>query len=142
MGSTSGEWLAGEGQPTVGLNPRTVAELLSAAKTYAEEREREERQKDALEKARQAQQAAMARKRHLDSLKGRSDTIWATVETLVATRQPKSYDQAVQHLSDLRDLAGLEDRQAGFKKRLAVFRNQHAAKKSLIHRMAVAKEGL
>lgn len=122
-------------QSTTGLKPRTVAELLSAAKIYGEERLREERRKAAMEKVRQEQEAAMARERHLDSLKGRSKTIWTTVETLVATRQPKSYDQAVQHLSDLRDLAGLEDCQAGFKKRLAEFRNQHAAKKSLIDRL-------
>jgi hypothetical protein len=70
---------------------------LSAAKTYGEEHQRGERQKAGVEKAHQAQYAAMARKKHLDSFKRRSDIIWAAVETLAATRQPKSYDQAVQH---------------------------------------------
>jgi hypothetical protein len=116
--------------------PRTVAELLSAARAFGESRQRQERQKAELEKARQEQQAAMAREKHLDSLKGRSENIWATVNTLVATRLPKSYDEAVQHVADLRDLAEREDRQAEFKKRLHALHDQHAAKKSLIERLA------
>jgi hypothetical protein len=115
--------------------PRTVAELLSAAKTYGENRQREEQKKAGVERERQAKQAALARERHLESLKGRGGQIWASVETLTATRLPKSYDQAVQHLVDLRDLAEREGHQAGFKERLAIFRNQHCAKKSLMDRL-------
>ena len=126
----------GTSEPTAGLKPRTVAELLSAAEAYGEERQREEQKQVAAKKARLMQQAAMAREKHLNSLKGSSEKIWATVETLVATRQPKSYDEAVQHLADLRDLAEREGDQAEFKKRLGTLRTQHAAKKSLIDRLA------
>jgi len=121
---------------TVGMKPRTVAELLALAETQRQERQQEQARQAATKKANQERQATIAREKHLDSLKGCSETIWATVETLAATRQPKSYDQAVQQLGDLRDLAEREGHQAGFKKRLAVFRNQHSAKKSLIDRLA------
>jgi len=74
-------------QSASATKPRTVAELLSAAKAWTENRQREQRTKAALEKAQLAQQTALARERHLESLKGRSDKIWTEVETLTATRQ-------------------------------------------------------
>ena len=115
--------------------PRTVAGLLSAAKTYTENRQREKQAKTDRERSRLAQQAALARERHLESLKGRNEQIWTDVETLTATRQPKSYDQAMQHLVDLRELAGREGHQDDFNNRLAMFRSRHSAKKSLMDRL-------
>ena len=122
-------------QSASAAKPRTVAGLLSAAKVLAENRQREQQMKAALEKARLAQQAALARERHLESLKGRSEQIWTDVETLTATRLPKSYDQAVQHLDDLRELADREGHQDDFNHRLATFRSRHSAKKSLTDRL-------
>jgi len=122
------------------VKPRTVAELLSAAKAAGESRQRLERQKAALEKARREQEAAMAREKHLHSLEGRSESIWGIVDGLAATRLPKNYDEAVQHVVDLRELAEREGRQAEFQNRFHALRNQHGAKKSLIERLA--KRGL
>ena len=123
------------GQAASEAKPRTIAELLSAAEDYREEREREERAKAALERQRQARAAAAARERHLQSLKGRAAQIWSNVETLTATRLPKSYELVAKHLVDLRDLADREGDQADFKKRLADFKTQHSAKKSLMDRL-------
>lgn len=117
------------------VKPRTVAELLSAAEAIHENRLRQERQKTALEKARQEQAATAAREKHLSSLAGRSETIWEQVNTLVGTRLPKNYDEAVQHLADLRDLAEREGRTAEFKERLHALRIRHSAKTSLIERL-------
>ena len=122
------------------MKTRTVAELLSAAKAIRESRLRQERQKAALEKTRQEQAATMAREKHLNSLAGRSESIWATVDRLAATRSPKNYDEAVQHVADLRELADREGRQAEFKRRLHALQNQHGAKKSLLERLV--KRGL
>jgi hypothetical protein len=122
------------------VKPRTVAELLSAAEAIRESRQRQERQKAALEKARREQTAAMARENHLNSLTGRSENIWETVDRLVGTRSPKNYDEAVQHLADLRELAERERQQAEFKRRLLALRNQHNAKKSWLERLV--KRGL
>jgi hypothetical protein len=125
-------------QFTSEVKPRTVGELLSAAEAHKQERQEEQARKAAVKRADQERQAAITRKKHLDSLKGRGESIWATVDTLVTTRLPKSYDKAVQHLVDLHDLAEGEGNQSDFKKRLAAFRNQHAAKKSLMDRLAKA----
>jgi hypothetical protein len=119
-----------------GTKLRTVAELLAAANTHRQKRRKELAQQAAKRKAGQERDAAIAREKHLDSLGGRSQTIWSTVDALVATRLPKSYDQAVQHLGDLRELAKREGRQADFKKRLHALRSLHSAKKSLMDRLA------
>lgn len=123
-------------ESTAGAKRRTVSELLAAAAAHRHERQQEQARKATVEKAHHERLAAIAREKHLDSLQGRSETIWATVETLVATRQAKSYDQVVQQLDDLRDLAEREGQQVDFKKRLAVFHSQHAAKRSLMDRLA------
>lgn len=60
------------------------------------------------------------------------------METLVATHQSKSYDPAVQHLIDLRDLAIREGRPADFTKRFEMFRGQHSSKRTFIDRLAKA----
>jgi hypothetical protein len=124
--------------PSERPKPRTAAELLAAAEKQRENRAQGEARKAALEKERQERLAAIAREKHLDSLSGRSETIWTTVETLTATRLPKSYDLAVKHLIDLRDLAERESHQADFKKGIVRFRNEQSAKKSLIDRLVKA----
>jgi uncharacterized Zn finger protein len=89
----------------------------------------------ARQKTRQAQQAVLAREKHLDALQGRDKSLWAAVDTLIATRLPKSYDEAARHLADLRDLARRESRESPFEHRLNALRERHAAKKSLLERL-------
>ncbi len=125
-------------QSTATMKPRTVGELLAAAEMYREARGQEQQRKAALEKGRRQRRAAIAREKHLNALKGRAETIWTTVETLASSRLPKNYDLTMEHLLDLRDLAERESRQADFTKRLAEFRDGHAAKRSLIDRLAKA----
>ena len=105
---------------------RTVGELLAAAKAFREQRQREEARKAAEEKARQDHLAAVARQKHLDSLAGREPELWTKVEELAATKLPKSYDLAVQHLVDLRDLAARKGAEADFSRHLAMLREAHA----------------
>ena len=83
---------------------RTVGQLLRAAEAHTAERKRLEAEKQAKEKARREREAAIAREKYLDSLVGRETKLWAEVGTLVATKLPKSYDQALKLLVDLRDL--------------------------------------
>lgn len=122
-----------------GTRPRTVDELLRAREVWREERESGEKRVAAAERARLAKEAEISRARYLRSLKGRADAIWAEVEGMVALRQSKAYDQALQHLLDLRDLAALEARQADFQRRLALFCDRHSAKKSLMDRVKKAR---
>jgi hypothetical protein len=92
--------------------PRTVGELFEAAERREAERRRKAAERAAREKARADAAKAAARSKHLDTLVGRENELWAQVEELIATRLPKRYDEAVQLLADLRDLAargGRED---------------------------------
>ncbi len=113
---------------------RTVSQLLRAAEDYTVERERLEAKKRAKEKARREREAALVRRKHLDSLAGSEVKLWAEVEGLVSTKQPKNYDQAVRILVDLRDLAA-RGKGGDFRLRIEVLRQNHARKPSFIERL-------
>ena len=72
--------------------------------------------------------------KHLDQLAGNEPVLWKKVESLIATKQPKSYDQAVELLVDLRDLAARAGG-ADFRRRVEALRNAHARKPTLIDRL-------
>lgn len=122
----------GAGKPPP--NRRTVAELLRAAGAAAEQRRRVEEGKAVKEKARREHEAAAARAKHLDMLAPIESDLWKRVEDLVATKQPKRYDEAVALLIDLRDLAERKNG-ADFHHRLEVLRAGHARKPMLIERL-------
>ncbi len=113
---------------------RTVDELLQATEIYAEERKRIEAKKRAEEKARREREAAIAREKYLDGLAGQEPELWAEVDNLIATKQPKKYDQAVKILCDLRDLAQ-RSQSSDFSRQLGSLRQVHARKPSLIKRL-------
>jgi len=56
------------------------------------------------------------------------------VESLIATKQPKSYEQAVELLADLRDLAARKD-ELGFRRHVETLRIAHGSKRALIARL-------
>jgi hypothetical protein len=124
----------GDGAGKAPAKRRTVAKLLRAAEQAADERRRIEAEKAAKEKARREREAAAARTKHLDKLAGKEPALWKQVEELVATKQPKRYDEAVGLLIDLRDLAARKDG-ADFRRRLEALRAEHARKPTLIERL-------
>ena len=126
-----------QGDPDAGeavTEQRTVAELLHAAEQAADERERIAAAKAAEEKDRRERAAARARAKRLDQLAGNEPMLWAKVESLIATKQPKGYDQAVELLVDLRDIAARKDG-ADFRERIEALRTAHARKPTLIDRL-------
>lgn len=116
---------------------RTVGELLRAAEQRSAERAQVAAQKAAEEKLHLERELAAARACHLDRLVGHEPRLWVEVERLVATKVPKSYDQAVVHLVDLRDIATRREREGctAFAARLEQFRVAHARKPSLLSRL-------
>ena len=116
---------------------RTVAELLKQAERAAEEQRLIAAENAARENARRERETAIARARHLDALAGRKLAVWTQVESLITTRQPKRYDQAVMLLVDLRDIAA---RKGGndFRRRVEELRTVHASKLTLIARLQKA----
>jgi hypothetical protein len=116
---------------------RTVGQLLRAAEEYTEKRKRIEAEKRAKEKASRGREAAIAREKHLDSIIGREPKLWAEVDTLIATKQPKSYDQALKLLVDLQDLDA-RGKGGDFRQRMEALRHAHARKPSFIERLRKA----
>ena len=114
---------------------RTVGELLRSAEDLAEENRRFAAQKAAEEKARREREAAILRAKHLDEIAGREPGLWNEVENLISTKQPKSYDSAVELLVDLRDLAARKGKTDEFRTRLDAIRMAHARKPSFIERL-------
>ena len=125
----------GHGKPVT--TGKTVGELLRAAEEYSTERSRVEAERRAKEKARRDREAAIAREKHLDSLAGRESKLWGEVDALVASKQPKNYDQAVAILVDLRDLAA-RGRAGDFGIRIEALREAQARKPSFIDRLTKA----
>jgi hypothetical protein len=120
-----------------GMQKRTVIALLREAENAAKERRRFAAKQAAREKVRREREAANARARHLDALAGREPVVWKQVDSLIATKQPKSYDHAVTLLVDLRDVAA---RKGGtdFQRRVEELRAAHARKPTLIERLQKA----
>jgi hypothetical protein len=113
---------------------RTVGQLRAAAEAHAKQRKRIVAEQRAEEKTRREREAATAREKHLDGLVGREAKLWAEIDTLVATTQAAGYDQALQHLLDLRDLDA-RGRGGDFRLRIASLRQAHARKLSFIKRL-------
>jgi hypothetical protein len=115
--------------------PRTVGELLQRAQVRTAERKKRQEQARAERRERQAAQRAVARERRLDSLVGRESELWRQVEELIATRKPKSYDEAVEFVTDLRDLAERAGERAAWEAHFSALRAAHHRKSTLIRRL-------
>jgi len=117
---------------------RTVGELLCSAGEHSQERRQLAAKKAAEEKARREREAAILRAKHLDQIEGREPELWNEVENLILTKQPKSYDSAVELLVDLRDLAARKGKTNEFQARLDAIHVAHVRKPSLIERLRKA----
>ena len=117
---------------------RTVGELLQAAAARTQERRQAEARKRAEEAERRKREATIARARHLDQIAAQEPKLWARIDDLIATKQPKSYDQAVSLLIDLRDLAQREGKDHEFRMKLEAIYAAQARKPSFIERLRKA----
>jgi hypothetical protein len=113
---------------------RTVAALLRVSEQAAEERKRIAAEEAAREKAERERAAARARAAHLEQLAGKEPALWKKVDSLIAMKQPKSYEQAMELLADLRDLAARKDG-LGFRRHVEALRAAHRSKPTLIARL-------
>ncbi len=117
---------------------RTVMELLQEATAYANERERRSAIEKAKEKARKEKEAAIAREKYLNDIAKRENDIWKKVDSLILTKKPKAYDEAIQLLVDLKDLGKKNNTIKMFKSKLMGIREIHSRKPSLISRIKSA----
>ena len=118
---------------------RMAGEIYARAETLAAERKKKEAERRAREKARREQAEAEARRKRLESLAGRENDLWATVDKLIATKQPRRYDQAVSLLHDLHDLAAMQGKGCDFGSRIGALQRENSGKSTLIERFRKAK---
>ncbi|MFQ5923725.1 MAG: hypothetical protein ACE5M4_12865 [Anaerolineales bacterium] len=118
---------------------RRVGQLVARAGVIADERRKREAEQRAREKARREREQAEKRKKHLESLAGKESGLWAKVDKLIATKQPKRYDEAVSLLQDLHDLANMKGQSSDFSLRMGALHSQHTRKTTLVDRFRKAK---
>lgn len=109
--------------------------LLQKAEAYTKEKKRHIAEQKAKEKVREEKEAVAARKKYLNELAGRENEIWKKVNSLILTKKPKDYDEAVRLLIDLKDLAKKNNTTSLFTSKLMVIRENHSRKSSLINRI-------
>jgi hypothetical protein len=124
--------------PTARPKRRTVGQLRQAAEAHAEGRRRAEEARAARAQARRERAEAAARERALTALAAREADAWHEVDALLATKQPRRYDEATALLCDLREVCVRDGRAAEAATRLARLCAAHAKKPSLIERFRKA----
>ena len=107
-----------------GQKHRTAGALLQAA----EEQRHIAAGKAAEAESRRKREALLAREKYLDGLVGQEESLWNEIDQLAATKQRKSYAQAVERAIDLRDLSIHKGTAAAFSRRLETLRVKHARK--------------
>ena len=103
---------------------RTVGQIL----TEVEERRERERQ-------RRAAEAEEKRIRELEALAKREAHAWAEVDALIQQMKSKAYDEAVQLLLKLRDLARYQGQETVFQQRLNRIYEQYSRRSALLRRL-------
>jgi Skp family chaperone for outer membrane proteins len=115
--------LAGK-RPPVPTSRRTISQLLTAAEEQAE-RERE----------RQAAEAEAKRLKALQALAQRETQAWQEVDSLVQEGQAKPYDEAVQLIGHLWELAVHQEHEIVFRVRLGQIYGQYSRRSALMRRL-------
>lgn len=113
---------------------RTVGQLLRESENVKQTRIQFEAKKAAAELAERERLQRIAREKRLNEIMGREEEIWNQIEVLASEKKAKSYDQAIELLIDLRDLAQRE-KSTGFSIRFNTLKQRHSAKSSFIQRL-------
>jgi hypothetical protein len=125
-------------KPAQEARRRTAGELRDEWEKCIERDRRRAAEEKATEEARQAKKRAAQRKKHLDGLEGREESLWKQAEALIAAKLPKKYDEAVTLLADLRDLAKRSGREDSFVDRMRRLSERHASKRTFMDRLRKA----
>jgi len=128
--------LSDKGTQKIEVNEhRSIIDLLKKAEAFAKERQQRITEQNAKEKAHRKREAAIAREKYLNDLDKQQDDIWGKIVSLILTKKPKDYDEAVRLLVDLRDLGKKNKTTSEFKAKLLEIRKKHSRKPSLMSRI-------
>jgi hypothetical protein len=120
---------------------RTVGEIIDAADALRHRRIRAEQRQQAKAERLRAEQAAAKRRKRLEWLARNEESSWQKVETLIGTKKPAEYDNAVDLLVDLRAVNEQQEKLAEFSRRFTEIRDRHHRKVSLLDRLTRAGLG-
>lgn len=129
---------ARSGRDTKKNERRRVMQLADRAESIAKEKRQKENEKRVRENAKREREQAEKRKKHLESLIGKENVLWSRIDALIATKQPKRYDEAVSLLHDLQDVAAVTDQRSAFSSRMEALCREQARKPSLLDRFRKA----
>ena len=87
------------------------------------------------EQIRQRQEAEAQRLKELEADAKREEEAWKDVEALIKRGQAKFYDDAVQLLLKLRDVAAYQNQKPAFQQRLNQIHSQHSRRSTFIKRL-------
>jgi hypothetical protein len=113
---------------------RTVGQLLRESENVRQTRIQLEAKKAAVELAERQRLQRIAREKRLNEIMGREEKIWNQIEVLASEKKAKSYDQALDLLVDLRDLAQRE-KSTDFSAKFDALKQRHSSKSSFIQRL-------
>lgn len=82
--------------------------------------------------------AAEQKRRKLEALAGQQEAKWTEALQLIEKGQAKAYDEAVDILRDLRDLAEYQQRSATFQTRIETLHEQYSRRTALLRRLSRA----
>lgn len=121
---------------------RTYKELRQAGSRLKAARLLRQREQAAQETARRQRAEAEAHARYLHDLAAREADAWDEAETLIDQKRAGPYEQAVELLANLLDVAERAGRREAAEERLAELRERHAGKPALIRRFDAKGLGL
>ncbi len=110
----------------VSTGQRTAGDLIKGA-------EEEERR----EKAEQARKAELKHKAELEALAQRGDAPWQDIDMLLEKYTAQNYDQAVQLVSNLREVARLTNTEPDFQVRLNGIFERYRTRAALLERLRI-----
>lgn len=117
---------------------RTIGELLREAKNVREARVKREAEKAKAELAEQQRLHRIAREKRLNEIVGQEEKLWNQIESFASEKKAKSYDQALELLMDLRDLAERE-KSTDFSIRFKTLKQRHSYKTAFMQRLEKIK---
>jgi hypothetical protein len=91
--------------------------------------------KEARAAAAERRRVAAARKRHLEGVMKRADTIWAELDLLMDEKTASGYDSSAEHLKELHDAYEQAERGVEFQDKLNVFRERYSRRPAMMRRI-------
>jgi hypothetical protein len=117
---------------------RSAKELFAAFELLSEETRVQEERKAAEERSRREREKAEAHALFLASLSKRGENVWLDIEALIASKNIENYDEAVNQLKGVLELANRDGLTEPFMVRLKELKKRHATKSAFLKRLKKA----